>query len=90
MINHWMFRCKDITRLISRSLDEDLGAWERFGIWLHLRMCGLCRRYRDQLSLISDAVSTFRAERDSRPPAVPLPEDAAERIKAHLKSLEEA
>lgn len=41
--------CKDMTALISRSMDERLGFWERFGYKLHLLYCRACRRYRNQL-----------------------------------------
>ena len=87
MMNHWMFRCKDVSQLISRSMDEDLGFWTRMGIWFHLKMCHLCRRYRDQLHVISQAVSKMGPDPDAKAPAVSLPKDAAEKISAHLENL---
>ena len=45
-----------MTALISRSMDERLGFWERFGYKLHLVYCRACRRYRKQLITLREII----------------------------------
>ncbi len=59
MINHWIFRCKDISALVSRSMDEKLPLHQRLGIKFHLMMCHFCRQYKNQLILITGALKTI-------------------------------
>jgi hypothetical protein len=42
-------RCKDITRLLSASLDRKLSLRQRLGIRLHFLICVLCERYGEHL-----------------------------------------
>ncbi len=48
--------CRDMTALISRSMDERLGFWERVGYKLHLVYCRACRRYRKQLLTLREII----------------------------------
>lgn len=48
----WMFNCKDISRLVSESMDRRLSWRQRFGIRFHLLMCRYCSRYQKQLLLL--------------------------------------
>ena len=59
MINHWIFRCKDISALVSRSMDEKLPLHQRLGIKFHLMMCHLCRKYKNQLTLLGAALKSI-------------------------------
>lgn len=88
MMNHWMFKCEEISALISRSMDEDLGWWKRFGIWFHLKMCHLCAAYKDQLQIISQAIAKVESHTTEPEGMTRLPKDAAESIKSHLKELQ--
>jgi hypothetical protein len=85
MINHWMFKCKDVSALVSRSMDTTLPLHQRMGIHFHLMMCHMCREYKKQLDLIS------RAMRRMDPPVyndvpentiIPLPDDIKQQIKS--------
>ena len=40
-----MSRCKDITKLISDSMERRLSLWQRIDLRLHLILCGFCRRF---------------------------------------------
>jgi hypothetical protein len=42
-------RCKDITRLLSASLDQKLPLRQRLGIRLHFLICAWCERYGEHL-----------------------------------------
>ncbi|MCP3898481.1 MAG: zf-HC2 domain-containing protein [Desulfobacteraceae bacterium] len=77
MIKHWVFNCKDVSSLISRSLDKKLPLSTRLGIKFHLMMCKLCRRYEKQLLIIHAALKEEII--------VPLPKSIQEKIKAALK-----
>jgi hypothetical protein len=77
MIKHWIFNCKDISSLLSRSMDKKLPLSTRLGIKFHLMMCKFCRRYEKQLLIIHAA---FKEEI-----IVPLPKSIREKIKATLQ-----
>lgn len=47
-----MLNCKQISQLVSQSLDRRLTRQERFSIKLHLWMCRYCRRFSKQLTAI--------------------------------------
>lgn len=84
MINHWMFRCKDITELISQSYDEKLPLHIRVGIKFHLMMCHLCARYKAQLDLIQGAMESL-ASAEHFPPAKKLPDEVRDRLNSLMR-----
>lgn len=51
-MNHWMFRCSDVSRLVSYSLDAPLPLHRRLGVRAHLLICRYCRLFRRQLFAI--------------------------------------
>ncbi len=88
MINHWVFKCKDISYLISKSMDKKLSLKQRLGIKFHLMMCDLCRRYKKQLDLIQKAISLVsNSEKSSDDLITPLPTKTKDKIKKHLDTL---
>ena len=48
--------CKDVSRLISQGLDEDLPAGDRARMRLHFVMCQTCRNVDEQMQFIRRAV----------------------------------
>ncbi len=78
MIKHWIFSCKDVSSLISRSMDQKLPFSTRLGIEFHLMMCKLCRRYEKQLLILEAA---FKEEI-----IIPLPKPIQEKIDNLLKT----
>jgi hypothetical protein len=48
----WMFNCKDVSRLVSESMDRRLTWRQRYGIRFHLLMCRYCSRYQKQMRLL--------------------------------------
>lgn len=83
-MNHWLFRCKDITELISQSMDEKLPLRVRLGIKFHLMMCDLCTRYKKQLDLIRRAISKIKNDFETQPPRK-LPDEVKENLKKLVK-----
>lgn len=82
-----MLSCRDVTQLISRSMDTSLPVGERIGVRIHLLICRFCARYEKQLHLIRETVRQIVAagETPEGPSAEPLSEGARERIRAALR-----
>ena len=83
-MNHWMYTCKEVTQMVSESLDRNLPLRQRMGIRLHLFMCKLCSRFRKQLLMLREAVRLQdRYVEDSKHPFTLNP-NTRERIKRSL------
>jgi len=54
-----MKNCKEISELVSRSLDESLPVWKQMQIKMHLAMCRGCRRFSQQLKFLHQAVQNM-------------------------------
>jgi len=88
MINHWTFRCKDVSDLISRSMDEKLPLKIRMGIKFHLMMCRLCLNYKNQLNLIRKAILKLKSSEESDSVVTHLPDQARQKIKKLLNKFD--
>lgn len=53
-------KCLNITRLISREQDETLTVKQKMILSLHTAMCGKCRRYRQQMGVLSACVRQMK------------------------------
>lgn len=88
--NGWLGKllppCRDISALVSRSLDKDLSLRERLLLKTHLYICVACRQYLSQLEFMSEAVRKSDARREAGDHAPRLSAEAAERLKNALKS----
>jgi hypothetical protein len=82
-----MLSCRDVTQLISESMDTSLPIGKRLGVRVHLLMCKFCARYERQLLLIRETVRRFVAteEKSGGAPGETLSEEARERIKRSLQ-----
>jgi predicted anti-sigma-YlaC factor YlaD len=76
-----MLTCKEISKLVSQSLDHKLPLRQRMGMRFHLMMCSMCRTYKTQALLLRKALRTF-----GRDNAEKLPEETKQRIKQALSS----
>ncbi|MEE4363079.1 MAG: hypothetical protein V2J08_04050 [Desulfotignum sp.] len=88
MINHWTFRCKDVSQLISRSMDENMPLRIRMGIRFHLMMCSLCRNYKKQLWIIRKAVEKLDRMESFHDNPMRLPDQVREKLKDLFKDYE--
>jgi len=79
-----MFSCKDVTRLVSESMDHSLPLGKRIGVRVHLLMCKFCARYERQLIVIREAVRHLAATVEK--PGETLSEEAKERIRKSLRN----
>ncbi len=46
---NWMHSCKRVAQLLSQSLDEPLGRFDRLRMRIHLSLCGNCRHVEQQM-----------------------------------------
>ena len=81
-----MLSCKDVTRLLSESMDATLPIGKRIGVRLHLLICKFCLRYERQLLLIREAARRLAASDEPYGSLTgePLSEGAKERIRESL------
>ena len=81
-----MLSCKDVTRLISESMDTSLPIGKRVGVRFHLLICTFCARYERQLLLIRETVRRLAALEDAYGSLTVerLSEGAKERIRKSL------
>jgi hypothetical protein len=79
--------CKEVSRLVSESMDRELPFRQRFSMRLHLLMCSLCSRFRRQLAFLREAAHAFgEGEEEGEQPAnLQLSPQARARIKQILE-----
>jgi hypothetical protein len=77
-----MLSCKDVTKLLSESMDASLPIGKRIGVRLHLLICRFCARYERQLLLIRETVRRLAATEGI--PGETLSAEARERIRKSL------
>jgi hypothetical protein len=55
-----MVSCKEASRLLSQSAERSLTLGERIRLRLHLRVCGACTRFKQQLQFMRGAMARYR------------------------------
>jgi len=86
-MSRWMYNCREVTQMISESLDRNLPFHQRIGIRMHLLMCKLCSRYRRQLLLLRETIRLEVAKSEDIESATALPPGARERIKRSIRDV---
>lgn len=80
-----MLTCKEVSKLVSESLDHELPYRPRLGMRFHLMMCSLCRTYRAQTLLLRQLFESYSQQLDAvGDPESKLHPTAADRIKRAL------
>lgn len=60
-----MYSCHDVHEIVTRGTSEELGAWNRIRLQMHLLMCHHCARYARQIGALGDSLRRlFGAEPD--------------------------
>ncbi|MBC7350764.1 MAG: hypothetical protein H5U08_00245 [Thermogutta sp.] len=82
-----MLRCREISQLVSEAMDRKLPLRQRWAVWMHLMMCGLCAGFARDLRLLRRALRSHpeRLISNADQLDVTLSEQARERIKAALR-----
>lgn len=83
-----MLSCKEVTKLVSESLDHKLPWWKRMNMRLHLSMCKMCSGFRKDLTHLREEARHHSDEivEDDTDPDIKLPDDARGRMKRLLES----
>ncbi len=50
-----MKSCKEVSRLLSESMERKLSFGVRIGLWFHLSMCKLCKGFSKDLQQLREA-----------------------------------
>ena len=79
-----MLNCRQVTRLVSQSMDANLRWYQSLGIRLHLLYCVWCRRYAAQLQFLRKASKELALEVDAVPSHA-LSTEARDTIRARLR-----
>jgi len=85
-MSHWMFNCKEVSRLISESMDHNLPLSQRMLIWMHLLTCKYCARFRRQIIMLREVCRSYQLNEYFLDSTVILSPDARERIRKTLQS----
>lgn len=72
-----MGSCKEATDWISRQEEGKLGVRKRIQLWIHLRLCEVCRQFQWQSHMLGQAGKKLRG-------ADPLSDEARKRIDDQL------
>ncbi len=81
-----MLNCKDMTKLISDSLEGKISVRQRMELWLHIMMCGMCRRFRSNIIELRKRVRGSKVLLDRVDTALaPLPPATKARLEEVIK-----
>ena len=78
-----MLNCRQVTRLVSQSMDAKLRWYQSLGMRIHLLYCVWCRRYAAQLQILRKASKELAPGVDAAPSHT-LSNEAKDRIRARL------
>lgn len=83
-----MLSCKEVSKLVSESIDHKLSWWQRINLWMHIGMCGLCWRFRkDLLHIHEEAIEhAEEIEQDAADSDVKLSDDSRDRMQRLIES----
>ena len=79
-----MLNCKQISQLISQSLDRKLTLRERFALKLHLFICNKCKQFSQHLQTLYIAIKTLIGLIESNN-NIELPSASKQRISIYLE-----
>ncbi len=77
--------CKDVTRMVSESMDRELPWGQRIKMRMHLGMCKYCSRFKRQLELLRKASQSLSAHPAEPVASSVLPQDVRDHIKKALR-----
>ena len=83
---HWMFNCKEVSEMVSKSMDRALPFYQRVLIRMHLLMCKYCLRCKKQFETIRAASRYSELHGKELDDSRALSNDGKERLKEFLKN----
>ena len=85
-MTHWMFRCQDVSRKISQSMDGKVTLGQRLAVRLHLMMCRHCSRFFRQVVALRQMSCVAESDAPNGQSPEPLSEETKNRIKEKIRS----
>ncbi|RMF92176.1 MAG: zf-HC2 domain-containing protein [Nitrospinota bacterium] len=76
--------CKEVTRLVSESLEHELSLMQRIVVRVHIFMCQSCTRFRKQILFLREVLH-LQPDLDTTNASPGLSPEARERIKQALR-----
>lgn len=61
--------CRTLTENLTARSEGGLSRWQRFKVWLHLKLCGPCKTYAAQMSATVAAARALKDEVNEEPRA---------------------
>lgn len=81
-----MLNCKDATRLISDSLETKLSVRQRMGLLFHIVLCGMCRRFRSNITKLRIRIRKSRGQLSQiNVGSTPMPPETKTRLEEVIK-----
>jgi hypothetical protein len=86
-MSHWMFNCKEVSMMVSESMDRKIPLHRRMLMTAHLFMCRHCNRFKKQLLILKNAAGLEDIHEDDLGCAPSLSKETRERIKRAMRDL---
>ncbi len=77
----WLFNCKEVSHLVSESMDHKISVSKRMGVRFHLMMCKHCARFENQLTMIRSLLKNRSTDSTS----LKMDEEVKKKITQSLK-----
>ncbi len=85
-----MLTCKEVSSLVSQSLDRRLSWYERLQVRLHLFVCDACRRFAHQMRFLRVVARRFQQINPEEVATLRLSDAARRRIRQGLEQRDRA
>ena len=79
-----MLNCRQVTRLVSQSMDTKLRWYQWLGMRIHLLYCVWCRRYASQIRFLHKTCNQLAPETQTSPSHT-LSSEAKEKMRTRLQ-----
>jgi len=86
-MSHWMFNCKEVSKMVSESMDRKFPLHHRILVTVHLFMCRYCNRFKKQLLILRNAVECEDIHEEDLGRSPTLSKETHERIKQAMRDL---
>lgn len=83
---HWMYSCKEVSEIVSESMDRALPFYQRALMRMHLLICKYCSRCREQFETIRAASRYEELHGKELDDSQALSKAGKERLKEFLKN----
>ena len=86
-MSHWIFNCKEVSMMVSESMDRKFPLHRRILVIAHLFMCRYCNRFKKQLLILRNAVRREEIHEEDLGRYPSLSKATHERIKRAMRDL---